>query len=177
MAPVAVKGKIFVGNSGGEMGIRGWVTALDENTGKIVWRAYSVGPDKDVLIGPRFHPYYKDAQGKDLGVKTWPPGPLADRRRSGLGLDELRPQDQSDFLWHRQSRAVEFEPARRRQSLDHHDLRPRRRYRRSGVGAISSIRTISTTMTRSTRISCSICPLTARRVRCWCIPAATASCS
>jgi PQQ-dependent dehydrogenase (methanol/ethanol family) len=74
MAPIAVKGKILVGNSGGEMGIRGWVTAVDENTGKIAWRAYSVGPDKDVLIGSRFHPYYKNAQGKDLGVKTWPPG-------------------------------------------------------------------------------------------------------
>jgi PQQ-dependent dehydrogenase (methanol/ethanol family) len=74
MAPLAVKGKILVGNSGGEMGVRGWVTAVDENTGKIVWRAYSVGPDKDVLIGPKFHPYYRDAQGKDLGVKTWPPG-------------------------------------------------------------------------------------------------------
>lgn len=74
MAPVPVKGKILVGNSGGEMGIRGWLTALDENTGKIVWRAYSMGPDKDVLIGARFHPYYKDAQGTDLGVKTWPPG-------------------------------------------------------------------------------------------------------
>jgi PQQ-dependent dehydrogenase (methanol/ethanol family) len=74
MAPIAAKGKILVGNSGGEMGIRGWVTALDENTGRIVWRAYSVGPDKDVLIGKRFHPYYKSAQGKDLGVKTWPPG-------------------------------------------------------------------------------------------------------
>ncbi|HVU19181.1 MAG TPA: PQQ-dependent dehydrogenase, methanol/ethanol family [Rhizomicrobium sp.] len=74
MAPIAVKGKILVGNSGGEMGIRGWLTAVDENTGKIVWRAYSVGPDKDVLIGSRFHPFYKSAQGKDLGVKTWPPG-------------------------------------------------------------------------------------------------------
>ncbi|HEY6579264.1 MAG TPA: PQQ-dependent dehydrogenase, methanol/ethanol family [Rhizomicrobium sp.] len=74
MAPLAADGKIFVGNSGGEMGVRGWVTALDESTGKIAWRAYSVGPDKDVLIGPRFHPYYKDAQGKDLGVTTWPPG-------------------------------------------------------------------------------------------------------
>jgi PQQ-dependent dehydrogenase (methanol/ethanol family) len=74
MAPLAVENKILVGNSGGEMGIRGWLTALDENTGKIVWRAYSVGPDKDVLIGPKFHPYYPDAQGTDLGVKTWPPG-------------------------------------------------------------------------------------------------------
>ncbi|HEX3432021.1 MAG TPA: PQQ-dependent dehydrogenase, methanol/ethanol family [Rhizomicrobium sp.] len=74
MAPLAVKGKILVGNSGGEMGVRGWVTAVNESDGKIAWRAYNVGPDKDVLIGPRFHPYYKDAQGKDLGVNTWPPG-------------------------------------------------------------------------------------------------------
>ncbi|HEX7725139.1 MAG TPA: PQQ-binding-like beta-propeller repeat protein, partial [Rhizomicrobium sp.] len=36
MAPLVADGKVFVGNSGGEMGIRGWVTALDENTGKIV---------------------------------------------------------------------------------------------------------------------------------------------
>jgi PQQ-dependent dehydrogenase (methanol/ethanol family) len=74
MAPLVVQGKVLVGNSGGEMGIRGWLTALDENTGKILWRAYSVGPDADVLIGPRFHPFYPDAKGKDLGVTTWPPG-------------------------------------------------------------------------------------------------------
>src|SRR6185312_15697717 len=54
MAPLVARGKVFVGNSGGEMGIRGWLTALDENTGKIVWRAYNTGPDKDVLIGPDF---------------------------------------------------------------------------------------------------------------------------
>ncbi|HEX5472237.1 MAG TPA: PQQ-binding-like beta-propeller repeat protein, partial [Lacipirellulaceae bacterium] len=41
MAPIVVKGKVLVGNSGGEMGVRGWLTALDENTGKIVWRGYS----------------------------------------------------------------------------------------------------------------------------------------
>jgi PQQ-dependent dehydrogenase (methanol/ethanol family) len=73
MAPLAVKGKILVGNSGGEFGIHGWLTALDENTGKIVWRAYNTGPDKDVLIGPRFHPFYAKDRGQDLGVKTWPP--------------------------------------------------------------------------------------------------------
>lgn len=74
MAPLVADGKVFVGNSGGEMGVRGWVTALDENSGKIVWRAYSVGPDKEVLIGPKFHPYYASAKGHDLGVTTWPPG-------------------------------------------------------------------------------------------------------
>jgi PQQ-dependent dehydrogenase (methanol/ethanol family) len=62
-----------VGNSGGEFGVRGWLTALDVATGKIVWRAYSTGPDKDVLIGPNFKPYYASDRGTDLGVKTWPP--------------------------------------------------------------------------------------------------------
>ena len=29
MAPLVVKGKVLVGNSGGEFGVRGWLTALD----------------------------------------------------------------------------------------------------------------------------------------------------
>ncbi|HEX8408336.1 MAG TPA: methanol/ethanol family PQQ-dependent dehydrogenase [Thermoanaerobaculia bacterium] len=73
MAPLVVKDKVLVGNSGGELGVRGWLTALDVNTGKIVWRAYSTGPDSDVLIGPRFKPFYPMDQGTELGVKTWPP--------------------------------------------------------------------------------------------------------
>ncbi len=73
MAPIVVHGKVLVGNSGGEMGVRGWVTALDENNGSIVWRAYSTGPDSEVLIGDDFKPYYDALKGKDLGVKTWPP--------------------------------------------------------------------------------------------------------
>lgn len=73
MAPLVAKGKVLVGNSGGEMGVRGWLTALDAKTGKIAWRAYATGPDKEVLIGSRFHPYYEKDRGTDLGVKTWPP--------------------------------------------------------------------------------------------------------
>ncbi|HET9776757.1 MAG TPA: PQQ-binding-like beta-propeller repeat protein, partial [Gemmatimonadaceae bacterium] len=49
MAPLIVKNHVFVGNSGGEFGIRGWLTALDLNSGKIVWRAYHTGPDSAVL--------------------------------------------------------------------------------------------------------------------------------
>ncbi len=73
MAPLVVKGKVLVGNSGGEFGVRGWLTALDEGTGKIAWKAYSTGPDKDVLIGPDFKPFYAMDRGKDLGVSSWPP--------------------------------------------------------------------------------------------------------
>lgn len=74
MAPFVVKDKVLVGNSGGEFGVRGWLTALDTATGKIVWRAYSTGPDKDVLIGPEFKPFYPQERGQDLGVRSWPPG-------------------------------------------------------------------------------------------------------
>ncbi|HET8657182.1 MAG TPA: PQQ-binding-like beta-propeller repeat protein [Longimicrobiaceae bacterium] len=74
MAPIVVKGRVLVGNSGGEMGVRGWLTALDEETGRTVWRAYGTGPDADVLIGPGFHPFYAKDRGTDLGVKSWPAG-------------------------------------------------------------------------------------------------------
>lgn len=73
MAPLVVKDKVLVGNSGGEFGVRGWLTALDANSGKVAWRAYSTGPDKECLIGPNFKPFYKMDQGVDLGVKSWPP--------------------------------------------------------------------------------------------------------
>jgi PQQ-dependent dehydrogenase (methanol/ethanol family) len=72
MAPLVVRGKVLVGNSGGELGVRGWLTALDVKTGQTVWRAYSTGPDTDVLIGSRFKPYYEADRGRDLGVHTWP---------------------------------------------------------------------------------------------------------
>jgi lanthanide-dependent methanol dehydrogenase len=73
MAPIVVKNKVLVGNSGGEFGVRGWLTALDANSGAITWRAYSTGPDSECLIGERFKPFYSQDRGKDLGVHTWPP--------------------------------------------------------------------------------------------------------
>ena len=72
MAPLVVKGKVLVGDAGGEFGVRGWMTALDAATGKMVWRAYHTGPDKDVLIGPDFKPFYAADRGPDLGIKSWP---------------------------------------------------------------------------------------------------------
>ncbi len=72
MAPLVVGDKVFVGNSGGEFGVRGWLTALDAGSGRQVWRAYSTGPDSDVLIGPQFKPFYEQDRGEDLGVTTWP---------------------------------------------------------------------------------------------------------
>jgi len=71
-APIVAKDKVIVGNAGGELGIRGWVQALDLKTGKPVWKAYSTGPDADVLITGNTHPFYAKDRGTDLGTTTWP---------------------------------------------------------------------------------------------------------
>jgi PQQ-dependent dehydrogenase (methanol/ethanol family) len=70
-APIVVKDKVLVGNSGGELGVRGYVAALDLKSGKELWRAFNTGPDADVKIGPAFHAFYGKDQGKDLGATTW----------------------------------------------------------------------------------------------------------
>lgn len=74
MAPIVVRNVVFVGNSGGELGVRGQLTALDVSSGKILWKAYSSGSDADVRIGSDFKPFYAKDRGKDLGIKTWTPG-------------------------------------------------------------------------------------------------------
>jgi alcohol dehydrogenase (cytochrome c) len=73
MAPIVVKDKVLVGNSGGELGVRGWLTALNAGDGSIAWRAYHTGPDADVLIDHTiFRPFYEADRRPDLGVTTWP---------------------------------------------------------------------------------------------------------
>ncbi|WP_233349999.1 PQQ-dependent dehydrogenase, methanol/ethanol family [Litorimonas cladophorae] len=42
MAPRIVKGKVIIGNSGGELGVRGYVSAFDAQTGSMDWRFYTV---------------------------------------------------------------------------------------------------------------------------------------
>ena len=81
MAPLVVKNKVLVGNSGGEMGVQGWIAALDLKTGKLLWRAYNTGSDSMVKIGPGFKAFYAKDRGKDLGVSSWPP----DAWRHGAG--------------------------------------------------------------------------------------------
>ena len=71
-APLIVKNVVITGDSGGELGVRGKVVGLDLKSGKEIWTAYSTGPDKDVLIGSDFKPFYPKDQGKDLGVSSWP---------------------------------------------------------------------------------------------------------
>jgi glucose dehydrogenase len=111
MAPLVVKNRVLVGDSGGEFGVRGWLTALDAGSGNIAWRAYHTGPDADVLIGPSFKPFYSQDQGKDLGISSWP----ADAWKIGggtmWGWISYDPRSESNLLWHRESRAMGPGPA------------------------------------------------------------------
>lgn len=45
--PRAAKGKVFIGNGGAELGVRGYISAYDAKTGALVWRFFTVpSPDK-----------------------------------------------------------------------------------------------------------------------------------
>jgi lanthanide-dependent methanol dehydrogenase len=71
-APIVIKNVVIAGISGGEFGVRGRVTAYDVNDGHEIWRGYSTGPDKEVLITSNtLKSPYASAQGADLGVSTW----------------------------------------------------------------------------------------------------------
>jgi alcohol dehydrogenase (cytochrome c) len=70
-APIVIRDVVIAGISGGEFGVRGRVTAYDANTGTEKWRAYSTGPDNEVLLQGDANPAYASHRGKDLGVSTW----------------------------------------------------------------------------------------------------------
>jgi PQQ-dependent dehydrogenase (methanol/ethanol family) len=66
-----VKDKIIVGISGGEFGVRGSVTAYNINTGEREWRAYSMGPDSDILVDPEKTTHLGKPVGENSGTNTW----------------------------------------------------------------------------------------------------------
>ena len=72
-APLVTKDKVIIGVSGAEFGVRCFLTAYDINSGKKVWRAYSMGPDSDILVDPAktIDVHTGKPAGKDSSLKTW----------------------------------------------------------------------------------------------------------
>jgi lanthanide-dependent methanol dehydrogenase len=70
-APFVIKDKVLVGISGGEFGVQCSVTAYDLKDGKRVWRAYSEGPDNEILVDPEKTTDLGKPVGKDSSLKTW----------------------------------------------------------------------------------------------------------
>lgn len=61
-APRVVKGMVLIGNGGAEMGMRGYITAYAADSGKQIWRFYTVP-------GNPSQPFEKAAL--ETAVKTW----------------------------------------------------------------------------------------------------------
>lgn len=70
-APLIVKDKVIVGISGAEFGIHGRLTAYNISDGKLAWRAFSTGPDKEMLIDPEKTMSLGKPVGADSSLKTW----------------------------------------------------------------------------------------------------------
>ena len=61
-APRVIKGRVIIGMSGGEYGIRGYISAYDAETGKLAWRFYTVPGDPS-------KPFENKAMA--MAAKTW----------------------------------------------------------------------------------------------------------
>ena len=70
-APLVVKDKVLVGTSGGEFGVQCSLAAYDANSGNLLWRAYSEGPDDQILVDSEKTTSLGKPVGKDSSLKTW----------------------------------------------------------------------------------------------------------
>ncbi len=82
--PRAFKGKVIIGNSGAEYGVRGYVTAYDAETGKQAWRFYiTPNPENkpDGAASDRIH--------RELGYSTWGDGAWKQTGGGGTAWDAI----------------------------------------------------------------------------------------
>ena len=70
LAPLVADGKVMVGASGGELGVRGFVAAYDPDTGKQLWRTYTVPAPGE----PGSETWPKGDQWKNGGAPVWVTG-------------------------------------------------------------------------------------------------------
>lgn len=70
-AAIVIGDVVMIGVSGAEFGVRCFWTGYDTNTGKRLYRAYSMGPDEDILFNPEKTMSLGKPVGKDSSLKTW----------------------------------------------------------------------------------------------------------
>lgn len=89
-APRIVKGKVLIGNGGAEFGVRGYVTAYDADTGKQVWRFYTVPGD------PKLAP---ENAAMAKAMKTWDGDGWVKWGGGGTVWDSMAYDPQLDLLY------------------------------------------------------------------------------
>jgi quinohemoprotein ethanol dehydrogenase len=90
-APRVAGGNVVIGNGGAEMGVRGYVTALDRKTGKLAWRFFVVPGDP--AAGPDEHPEVTEAR------KTWDPKSRWDLGGGGTAWDSIVYDPDTDIVY------------------------------------------------------------------------------
>ena len=70
-APIVVGDLVYTGISGGEFGVRGFLAAYNINDGSLVWKAYSTGPDDEMLIDPDNTMSMGKPVGPNSSLDTW----------------------------------------------------------------------------------------------------------
>ena len=97
LAPLIAGGKVMVGASGGEFGIRGFIAAYDPDTGKQAWRTYTIPAPGE----PGSETWPKGDQWKTGGGSIWVTGnydPVTNLAYWGVGnggpwMGDKRPGD------------------------------------------------------------------------------------
>jgi lanthanide-dependent methanol dehydrogenase len=70
-AAIVVGDVVMIGVSGAEFGVRCFWTGYDINSGKMLYRGYSMGPDSDILFDPEKTMSLGKPVGADSSLKTW----------------------------------------------------------------------------------------------------------
>ena len=70
-SPIVVGDKVYTGISGGEFGVRGFLAAYNINDGSLMWKAYSTGPDDEMLIDPENTMSLGKPVGPNSSLNTW----------------------------------------------------------------------------------------------------------
>lgn len=93
-APRAVKGLIIIGNGGAEYGVRGYVSAYDAASGKLVWRFYTTPNPQGLADGA-----VSDAVLRQKAAPTWSDGAWRQTGGGGTVWDAITYDPKLDLLF------------------------------------------------------------------------------
>jgi len=89
-APRVANGKVFIGNGGAELGVRGYVTAYDAETGEQTWRFYTIPGDPS-------KPF--ESPALEMAAKTWTGGEWWTMGGGGTAWDALTYDPELNLLY------------------------------------------------------------------------------
>ena len=89
-APRVVRGKVIIGNGGADFGVRGYVSAYDSETGRLLWRFYTVPKN---ATGPFEHPELAAA------AESWDPDSAWELGGGGTVWDSMAYDPELNLLY------------------------------------------------------------------------------